>query len=211
MTTIKNLECLFSQGKITRREFIARASTLGLTVAFSPLLFSSKARAATPKKGGRFRMGIAERSTTDSFDPSTIFDPGMMNVNWQVRNCLVEVDYRGNPLPELAESWEPTPDAKKWIFRLRKGVEFHNGKTLDAQDVIESISHHRKKESKSAAKSLLKPIEDIKPDGKNTVVFTLDSGNADFPYIVSDYHFCAIDFERRNNKCYHQSNAYWLL
>jgi peptide/nickel transport system substrate-binding protein len=43
-------------------------------------------------------------------------------------------------------------------------------------------------DSKSAAKSLLEPVTDIKADGKETVVFTLAGPNADFPYICSDYH-----------------------
>ena len=43
-------------------------------------------------------------------------------------------------------------------------------------------------DSKSAVKSLLKAVTDIKADGPSTVVFSLDGGNADFPYICSDYH-----------------------
>jgi peptide/nickel transport system substrate-binding protein len=42
--------------------------------------------------------------------------------------------------------------------------------------------------SKSAVKSVLTPVKDIKADDKNTVVFELEGGNADFPYIASDYH-----------------------
>ena len=43
-------------------------------------------------------------------------------------------------------------------------------------------------DSKSAAKSLLEPVDVVKADGPETVVFELDGGNADFPYIMSDYH-----------------------
>ena len=42
--------------------------------------------------------------------------------------------------------------------------------------------------SKSAAKSLLAPVSELKADGEETVVFTLTGGNADFPYLASDYH-----------------------
>ena len=45
----------------------------------------------------------------------------------------------GSVAGELAESWEATPDAATWEFKLRKGVEFHNGKSLEAQDVVESV------------------------------------------------------------------------
>ena len=52
MTKLKELEVLLEKGKITRRDFLARMSALGLTVAVSPLLGISAARAETPKKGG---------------------------------------------------------------------------------------------------------------------------------------------------------------
>ena len=71
-------------------------------------------------------------------------------------------------------------------------MEFHNGKTVEAEDVIASFNHHRGEESKSAAKPIVDPIVDIKADGKNAVVFTLDAGNADFPFIVSDYHLAIL-------------------
>ncbi|MGI9483428.1 MAG: ABC transporter substrate-binding protein [Hyphomicrobiales bacterium] len=103
-------------------------------------------------------------------------------------NYLTEVDSNGKANPELAESIEASPDAATWTVKLRKGIEFHNGKTLDADDVVASFDNHRSEESKLGAKGILKPITDIKADGKDTVVFTLDGGNADFPCILSDYH-----------------------
>ena len=97
------------------------------------------------------------------------------------RNCLVEIDHQGNPIPELAESWEASKDAATWTFKLRQGVEFHNGKTMTAEDVIFSINHHRGEDSKSAAKGIVDQIKDIRADGKYRVIFELIGGNADFP------------------------------
>ncbi|MEE8432190.1 MAG: ABC transporter substrate-binding protein [Candidatus Desulfatibia sp.] len=188
MSSLKKLELLFTEGKISRREFLARVSALGLMAAVSPMLLSTPAHAAKPKKGGRFRIGLAGAATTDSLDPATLPDITPQMINTQIRNRLVEVDYKSNPIPELAESWESSPDAVKWIFKLRQGVEFHNGKTMEAADVIESFNHHRGKDSKSAAKGVVDPIKEIKADGKHTVIFTLQEGNADFPYVASDYH-----------------------
>ena len=189
MSTLKQLEEMLSQGKISRREFLARASALGFTAALSPGLLRTTAHAATPKRGGRFRQGLGGGSTTDTLDPALNTDAVEGSIMRQVRNYLGEIDYRGIPFPELAESWESTPDAAKWVFKLRKGVEFHNGKTMDAEDIIFSINHHRGEESKSAAKTLAEPIKDIKADGKHTVVFTLEAGNADFPAVLCNDHF----------------------
>jgi peptide/nickel transport system substrate-binding protein len=192
MSKLKELEQLLTNGKISRRDFIARVSALGLMAAVSPALLSTPAKAATPKKGGRFRMGLAGGSTTDSLDPGTLPDMVPQMANRQLRNSLVETNYKSEPIPELAESWDSSPDATKWTFKLRKGVEFHNGKTLDAEDVVWSINHHRGKDSKSAAKGIVDPIKDIKADGKDTVVFELAGGNADFPFIMSEYHLSMI-------------------
>ena len=74
-------------------------------------------------------------------------------------------------------------------------MEFHNGKTLDANDVVASINHHRHEDSKSAAKNLMKPVQSIKVEGGDTVVIQLDGGNADFPYLVSDYHIAILPAE----------------
>ena len=189
MSEFEKLERLFKEGKITRRKFLAQVSAFGLVTAVSPSLLTGKAIAAMPKKGGRFVQGLAAGSTTDSLDPTTMPDDGIYNLSWQCRNNLVEIDHKGNAIPELAESWEPSADAARWTFKLRKGVEFHNGKTLVAEDVVYSLNLHRGEASKSAAKGLLAPVTDIKADGKHTVIFTLDGGNAGFPPILSEYHF----------------------
>lgn len=188
MSRVKELENLFTRGKITRREFIARVSALGLAAAVSPALWYSPAQASKPKRGGRLRVGCTGGSTTDSMDPATLTSGMNLFVQWQARNNLVELDHKFSPVPELAESWEASPDATKWVFKLRKGVEFHNGKTMDSDDVIYSINHHRGKDSKSAAKGIVAPIKDVKTDGKDTVIFYMEGGNADFPYILADYH-----------------------
>ena len=192
MSEAKELEHLLTQGKLTRRDFLARVSALGIAATLPTALLTTDSHAATPKKGGRLRLGIAGGSTTDSLDPATMSDAMTMSVNWQNRNCLTEVDYKGDLIPELAESWESSSDASQWIFKLRRDVEFHNGKTLDAEDVIFSINHHRGKKSRSAAKGIVNPIKDITSDDKQTVVFTLKEGNADFPYILSDYHLTVV-------------------
>jgi len=192
MSEAKELERLLTQGKITRRDFLARVSALGIAATLPTAFLTTRSHAATPQKGGRLRLGVAGGSTTDSLDPATMTDAMAMNINWQIRNCLTEVDYKGDLVPELAESWESSPDASRWTFKLRRDVEFHNGKTMDAEDVIFSINHHRGKGSRSAAKGIVDPIQDITSADKQTVVFTLKEGNADFPYIMSDYHLAVV-------------------
>jgi len=188
MEEVKRLEQMFLTGQITRRDFIKRMSAFGAAAALSPLLLSRNVEAGSPKQGGRFIQGLTGGSTTDTLDPATNTSNMNYNIQWQLRNNLVEVDHTLTPIPELAESWEVNPDAKVWTFHLRKGVEFHNGKTMTAEDVVYSLNHHRGEQSKSAAKSLVSDISDVKSDGKYTVIIELSAGNAGFPVLLSDYH-----------------------
>lgn len=186
------LETCTLRGRLARRTFLGAASALGLSLAALPL-GSRGVRAATPKKGGRLRVGITGGNTSDTLDPASFVDAFMQLAGLGcMYNCLTEVDAQGNIVPELAESWESSGDAKSWIFKLRQGVEFHNGKTLDAGDVIASLNHHRTEESQSAAKPLVQSIKSIRADGNRTIVIELSSGSSDFPYLLSDYHLAIL-------------------
>ncbi|HET6223892.1 MAG TPA: peptide ABC transporter substrate-binding protein, partial [Dongiaceae bacterium] len=65
------LKAIARQRKISRRDFIGLAVAGGLTVVAADRLFISTALAATPKPGGRFRLGVSGANTTDSNDPAT--------------------------------------------------------------------------------------------------------------------------------------------
>jgi peptide/nickel transport system substrate-binding protein len=190
MSELTKLEKLLAEGHMSRREFLNRISILGLTAAVSPALWPSIANAGTPKKGGTFRIGVRGASTAESLDPAT-YGTGIINhfMVGAIGNCLTEIDETGAAIPELAESWEASPGANVWTFHLRRDVTFHNGKTLKADDVIASFNHHRGENTKSAGKTLLKAVTGIRKTDDRTVVFELKSGNADFPYTVSEYFF----------------------
>ncbi|HET6160871.1 MAG TPA: ABC transporter substrate-binding protein [Dongiaceae bacterium] len=187
MEKLKLAEKLVGRGKVSRRQFVQLALAAGITAATAETMFVKAAR-AEPKKGGTFRMGVGHGATTDSLDPATYPDQFTGTMGWgAIGNSLTEMNAKGEITPDLAESFEPSDEAKKWVFTIRKGVTFHNGKNVTADDVIASYRHHMGKDSKSAAKSILSSITDIKADG-DKVIFTLDGGNADFPFLASDYH-----------------------
>jgi len=188
MVALDHLLKLFNDGKINRRQFMKRAGALGISLSILPSILPKKAAAATPKKGGHFKQALSGGSTTDTLDPATHTSSWNINVELQVRSTLTEIDHKLAPAPSLAESWESSPDAKQWVFNLRKGVEFHDGKTLDAQDVVYSLQHHMGEDSKSAAKPYLKDITSLSADGKNRIVVELGQGVADFPFYMADYH-----------------------
>ena len=174
-------------GATTRRAFLARSAALGAAGAFGGLAAPRTLRAAAPKRGGRLRMGISGSSTSDSLDPALPFSAmAAVIAIGQCRNGLIEVDAGGNLVPELCEEWESTTnDATGWRFRIRSGVEFHDGKSLEVEDVIFSINQHRASD-KSALRALLSSIVEIEDDGARGLLIRLESGNADFPFLLSD-------------------------
>lgn len=185
---LKKMKHFAAKGKMSRRDFVQLAMAAGITAVAAESMFVKAAR-AEPKKGGRFRVAVGSGATTDTLDPATFPDTFNGLFGWgTIRSSLTEVTTDGQVIPDLAESFEAADAAKSWIFTLRNGSEFHNGKSVTADDVVASINHHRGEDSKSAAKSLLTAVTDVKADGANKVIVTLDNGNADFPYVIADYH-----------------------
>lgn len=170
---------------ISRRGLLAGA--MGMTAA--GLILPRGAWAQEAKRGGAVKIGHAGGATSDSLDPATYAAGPVVTAMLAVCNNLVEIDAKGEAVPELAESFEADAEAKIWTFRLRDGVTFADGRKATARDVIASFNHHRGAETKSGAKGLLEQVVDIRADGDMAVVFELTAGNADFAYLTSDYHF----------------------
>ena len=173
---------------LDRRQLITGATALALSASFGAPPAMAQ---GTPKKGGTLRLGMEGGSPSDSLDPRTYADSIPIFYSLMFWNQLVEIDAKGNATPELAESWQSKPGAAEWIFNIRKGITFGSGKTLDADDVIYSINLHRG-DTKSPAKGILEPITEIKKLSANQLQITMKSGNADLPFVLSDYHLIVV-------------------
>jgi peptide/nickel transport system substrate-binding protein len=173
---------------IARRQLIHGASALGLGAA---VLGARDLRAQEPKRGGVLKLGMSGGSSTDSLDPRTFTDWVPALTGYALYNLLVEIADDGTATPELAESWEARPGATEWIFTIRKDVTFHNGKSLDANDVLYSLNLHRG-ETQSGAKGIIAGIKDVKATDIHQVQITLTEPNADLPYLLSDYHLMIV-------------------
>jgi peptide/nickel transport system substrate-binding protein len=187
VTELDHIARLAAAGRLSRRDFMGRAAALGASAAF--LGQAAPALAAT--RGGVLKLGLAGGSTTDSIDPRTYTDSVMISIGFALFNGLVENSARNEPLPELAESWQGRDGASVWTFTLRKGVTFSNGKEFDADDAIYSMNLHRG-ETTSGGAAALKGVTELKKLGPHQIEFVLDSGDADFPNLLSDYHLLVV-------------------
>ncbi|HSF95340.1 MAG TPA: ABC transporter substrate-binding protein [Thermohalobaculum sp.] len=176
------------RGLMSRRDFMGRAAALGVAAPFATQLLAGTAR-ANPVKGGHFIMGLNGGATTDTMDPAGATSTVMHNVNYSWGEGLVLTDpIDGSAQPWLAESWEASADAKKWAFKIRKGVTFSNGKEMTVDDVVATLKRHTDENSKSGALGIMKSIgNNFRADGDNLVV-ELETGDADLPFLLSDYH-----------------------
>jgi len=111
-----------------------------------------------------------------------------LGANPSIYNGLTVLDGTLTPQPSLAEEFT-TQDARIWVFKLRKGVTFHDGKPLTPNDVVYSILRHKDPATASKAKVLADQIDTVKATGPNEVTITLTSPNADLPAILGTYHF----------------------
>ncbi len=167
----------------SRRGLLRTGAAAGVLAASGLPVF------AQAKRGGRLRAGLNGANTSDSWDGRTHSDLYMIScAQGAVFDSLTEIAADGSLVGELATDWEATPDAKTWTFNLRQGVTFHNGKSFGADDVIESLQLHVAEGAKSAAQPIVAAISEMKKTGEHQVQFTLEAGNADFPYLMSDYH-----------------------
>jgi peptide/nickel transport system substrate-binding protein len=184
----KYLTSQVSLGKMNRREFMGRAAAFGITLAVAGTMFDTAAKAQEPKRGGNLKLGLEGAAATDSKDPAKALSQFMFVVNRNWGDMLVESEpLTGQPVPALAESWEPSADASTWTFNIRKGVKFHDGKELTVDDVIKTLQRHTDEKSESGALGVMKSIKEIKADG-DKLVLVLSEGNADLPLLLTDYH-----------------------
>jgi ABC-type transport system substrate-binding protein len=138
--------------------------------------FQLSAPEPNPKRGGVLRYGITMRPP--HFD---VHQSGTIN-NLGAQGCMFDNLIRRDPrdsgktiIPDLAHSWEISEDGKIYTFHLRKGVEFHDGADLTAEDVKATFDRIRKPpQGISIPRSVLfRAVGEITAPDKYTVQFKL--------------------------------------
>ena len=178
------------RGGASRRELMALMGALGLGAGIGGTVIgaATQAHAQTPKKGGKIRVAGFGTSTADTLDPAKQSYSTDYCRCTMFYNGLTELDDVMAPQLALAESIE-NEKATVWTIKLRKGVQFHDGKELTSEDVVFSLKRHHDPAVGTMAKALADQMKEIVANGKYEVKITLGAPNADLPVILGTYHF----------------------
>ena len=188
-------------GDLDRQEFLRRASVFGLGAGTIGMLLRYMGEAepafgapqVAAKVGGNLRVGSVAYNS--SLEPYGLREAGSLGLAGIPGEYLTYTNNKLQIKPWLASSWKPNKALTVWTFQIRRGVKFHNGKTLNADDVVASIRQYLSVKDSQALGAL--PASMIGPEGvvktgPYTVQFRLKQPNNAFPYLLSQTTYQAI-------------------
>jgi peptide/nickel transport system substrate-binding protein len=198
-----------NSGRMTRRQLVVRATVYGFSASAVGALLqacgsgsstksaatttSSASAAGAPRRGGTFRIGAAV--PTSDVDPLFTADQGGIFTMRLAGDTLIKRLADTSLEPRLATSWKQVGSASEWEFKIRQGVQWHDGTPLTVDDVVQTFKTLSDPKVASAALSAFQGV--LSPSGvhkvdSQTVRFSLDRPYVDFPYAVSDDNYNAI-------------------
>src|SRR4029453_2661637 len=145
--------------RLTRRRFLALSASAA-AIAAAPA-------AAQTRRGGTFIS--AKTTEAPSLDPIMEQALPRQRIDPLFYNRLVEWGFDGKLEPALAESWTTSADGKIWTFKLRRGVKFHTGRELSADDVKFTYERILDPKVGSGGRGYLSAIDQIETPDKHTV------------------------------------------
>ena len=134
---------------------------------------------AAQSNGGTLKISHSTRIAT--LNPLSLSGPAEYPVIDMAYSGLTRIGPDSQPMPDLAKSWEGSPDATEFTFRLHEGVTFHDGTPATSSDVVATYEAILNPDIPSSALSVLNMIDSVEAVDDLTVKFTLSSPFADFP------------------------------
>ncbi|HVE75573.1 MAG TPA: ABC transporter substrate-binding protein [Actinomycetota bacterium] len=150
-----------------QRTAISKGSRLAAVVCLLAVLGSActgegevKAREAKPgaKTGGTLTVGVTEPLTLESSGADTFEASGNLIIR-TICDPLIQIDpVTGEPKPAILDSWLTSDGGKTYFLKLRRGVRFHNGREVNADDVVFALSRVASREYGSPVATLLENV-----------------------------------------------------
>lgn len=162
-----------------------------MATAGGVLVGSGAASAQTPRKGGRIRVASVSSSTADTLDPAKASLSTDYARHYMIYSGLTQYDQQLIAQLALAEEIV-SRDRTLWTIKLRKGVEFHDGKSLTPADVVYSLLRHKNPATGSKMKTIAEQFVEVRVTGPHELQIRLAGANADLPAILAASHFVIV-------------------
>ena len=171
---------------VSRRTFLTTVSTVLAGSALGGLVPLSEAAQRHSQRHGVLKFGT--RTDAAGLDSHRNNQLHTSTPTAAMYTGLTDYDQQGNIIPGIAESWEPNKDLTAWVFRLRKGVLFHNGREVDAETVKLNIERIKNPAIGSDwHQGAIETIERAEVLDKYTVRFYMTEPDAAVPTHVLHY------------------------
>src|SRR5438034_9294015 len=156
---------------------------LGVLAAL--VFVSGPARTATGEvRGGTIRIGMdADMTTMDPHRSTAAVDRQVYN---NLYGKLVDIDAKFGIVPQLAQSWEIRNGGLTYVFKLRKGVKFHDGTDFTAEIVKWNFDRMRDPALASPRRSEIAPVKEVRVVDAATVEVTLTAPFSPFLSVLTD-------------------------
>ncbi|MCA1594302.1 MAG: ABC transporter substrate-binding protein, partial [Acidobacteria bacterium] len=159
----------------------------GNVLTFALLLLVSGHSAAvgqvsSPVYGGS--VVVAVSADPGGLNPAITTQGGVQQVCGSIFSGLVAHDFQLNPVPDLAESWEVSPDGRTYTFHLTPAATFHDGVPVTSEDVRFTFEQLLLKYHSRTRSSIGDNLRRIETPDPHTVVFEFDRPYAAFLQLV---------------------------
>jgi len=159
-----------------RTMLLAAIASVGMLLAAVP--------ATAQVRGGTLRIAMdADNTTMDPHRSTAAVDRQVYN---NIYSKLVDIDAKFGIVPQLAESWEVKGGGLVYVFKLRKGVKFHDGTDFNAEIVKWNFDRMRDPALASPRRSEIAPVKDVKVVDPYTVEITLSASYSPFLTVLTD-------------------------
>ena len=203
-----DVDALFT-GTMSRRELVRRGSAFGLSASTIGALLaacgsnSPGTTTGKPKRGGTLRAGFSGGGSTDTLNGLGAVTTVSICYASLLFDSLITYDADARMHMALAEEITPNKDATIWTIRVKRGVMFHDGKELTAEDVIYTFQQIANPKSPQSGASLLSGIElsKMKKVDKYTAEIPFAAPYSTFPeglFTAAGFPIVPVDFDPKH-------------
>jgi peptide/nickel transport system substrate-binding protein len=170
-----------SRSGISRRKFLKAAglgaAAFGTGAAGATNLLRAERAAAAG--AGPDTLVVAQDTSVQSFDPNIVYDNTVRITRGIYESLVTLKGGTAQVVPGLATSWQSTPDAKHWTFKLRSGVKFHDGTPFTSAAVKNTVERLIKI-NRGMGYAYKGTVDTIETPDPSTVRFNLTGSDAAF-------------------------------